>query len=192
VGLGHWTRGVPGAVLKLYARCERRPTLAPVRYTSRTLRRIKFFYALSASTGFLVAAAFAAGCSTANVGPDDASSPTQKDASDADFGPAHPSKDGGADATRGCYGVSGTGATQQCTFGTNAAKGACPSGTASGACPSADLYGCCIAYTTDAGPSSFTATCYYSDAGAGGQALSACEDMSYESAGGYAWDPKLP
>jgi hypothetical protein len=98
--------------------------------------------------------------------------------------PAHDAGGGAAMPTVGCFKVSDTG-SNECAFST-ANGGGCASVPQSlaGSCPSAGLFGCCV----DGGGSSFTATCYYGDAGF---AESMCENAAYE---GFpaAWDPNLP
>ena len=101
-------------------------------------------------------------------------------------------RDGGAPFI-GCYNVSGTGTSEECTFtSSNGAGFSCATLTnfVAGSCPPAGLVGCCVeTVASDAGPEAIAATCYYS-ATSGATAASACQ--SDAGPGGFAWQGFAP
>lgn len=87
-----------------------------------------------------------------------------------------------------CYSISGTGATEQCTWSgflitdVKGAPSTCPTpddpgATQSGSCPSEELFGCCL--LTESGVAS--ATCYYSSS-TGAPQMSKCVNANGETA----------
>jgi hypothetical protein len=116
--------------------------------------------------------AFAVGCSS------NPSTIAPTDSGPSDVQAIGSPSDGGS----GCYTLSGSASTEECTFSSCAVSGsscvALP-GSTFGSCPSSGLYGCCVeTRIEDGGKNCLSATCYYSlDAGRVPQ--SDCEANSY-------------
>jgi hypothetical protein len=96
------------------------------------------------------------------------------------------------EAGAGCYAVSGSGATQQCSYSSSvAADAGCPiAGGSPGSCPSSGLYGCCVEVLSGDGGGQVTATCYYSST-TGQPAASQCAFEAYEGQP-YDWQTFAP
>lgn len=119
---------------------------------------------------------------------------------DAGTGEAGADDDGGSqDATTpveagtGCYAVSGSGTSAQCTYASGTTAGfACPITDGSpGSCPSSGLFGCCVeTISEDGGGQLVDATCYYSSS-TGQPAASQCALEAYEGMP-YDWQTIAP
>jgi hypothetical protein len=97
--------------------------------------------------------------------------------------------------TNQCAQVTGSGASQECTYMGNVNNPPfglpCSGPFTNGSCPSSNLYGCCRETTTsDGGEVNVTGTCYYSSDG-GAAAEATC--LQNQDAGlPYTWETNVP
>jgi hypothetical protein len=123
-----------------------------------------------------VSVAFPGSACTSIVGVSDITFKEAGAGGDQDAGGTSPS----------CYQVTGSGESQECSYGHLAAPGyTCASGYDHGTCPSPGLIGCCVTTTTDNGYTATAADCYYNST-AGSAAQDAC------TGSGEAWQKGAP
>jgi hypothetical protein len=96
-----------------------------------------------------------------------------------------------SDAGMGCHAISGSGASEQCSF-SSPSPSPCGSdgGSTTGSCPSTGLYGCCVETVSTDGGQGVVATCYYS-AATGQPASSQCAFEAYQGLP-YTWQTQAP
>ncbi|HEY1691661.1 MAG TPA: arylsulfotransferase family protein [Polyangiaceae bacterium] len=97
------------------------------------------------------------------------------------------------EAGAGCHTISGSGASEQCSYSVDsAADGGCSiEGALPGACPASGLYGCCVESVWDDGGANLVdATCYYSST-TGQPAASQCAFEAYDGLP-YDWQTFAP
>lgn len=97
------------------------------------------------------------------------------------------------EAGTACYAVSGSDASEQCSYASGTTAGfACPiTGGSNGSCPSSGLYGCCVeTISEDGGGQLVDATCYYSSS-TGQPAASQCALEAYQGLP-YVWQTIAP